>query len=75
MWGWLAGIWKKAYILSEAIALYFTVFVLVAQLFAKVPALKGIGSDSIGRTVQTFRWFVLLLFVVLGVVATNRSGS
>jgi hypothetical protein len=36
----LAGGWRGTYVLSACLALYFNVFVLFAQLFAKVPALR-----------------------------------
>ena len=35
----MAGAWRTGYVLTAVIALYFNVFVLVAQLFLKVPGL------------------------------------
>src|SRR5437764_10602616 len=34
----LAGAWRRTYVISAVTALYLNVFVLVAQLFQKVPA-------------------------------------
>jgi hypothetical protein len=36
----LAGAWRRVYVISAVMALYLNVFVLIAQLFLKVPALK-----------------------------------
>jgi len=33
----LAGAWRRTYVISAVISLYLNVFVLVAQLFMKVP--------------------------------------
>jgi hypothetical protein len=39
----LAGAWRLACVISAVIALYLNVFVLIAQLFLKIPALKEIA--------------------------------
>src|SRR5882757_9231891 len=39
----LNGAWRRAYLITATAALYLNVFVLVAQLFAKVPALKALA--------------------------------
>lgn len=39
----LAGGWRKTYAITATIALYLNVFVLVAQLFLKMPALHAIA--------------------------------
>jgi hypothetical protein len=42
----LAGRWRAAYVISSVTAFYFSVFVLVAQLFQKVPALKDLAPTQ-----------------------------
>jgi hypothetical protein len=41
-----AGAWRGTYVVGAAIALYFNVFVLIAQLFMKVPALKALAPTG-----------------------------
>jgi hypothetical protein len=42
----LAGAWRKVYAVAASIALYLNVFVLVAQLFMKVPALHAMAPNG-----------------------------
>ena len=42
----MAGIWRTGYVLTAVAALYFNVFVLVAQLFLKVPALHELAPNG-----------------------------
>src|SRR6202023_2147939 len=37
----LAGAWRRTYVVTAMVALYLNVFVLVVQLFEKVPTLKA----------------------------------
>src|SRR3989475_13306671 len=39
----LAGAWRKTYVICASVALYFNCFVLVVQLFEKVPALMAVA--------------------------------
>ena len=41
-----AGCWRRTYVITSMIALYLNVFVLIAQLFMKVPALKAMASTQ-----------------------------
>jgi hypothetical protein len=51
----LAGGWSRIYAVNTVIALYLNFFVLIVQLFEKVPALKaqGSGPDADGVAVQS----------------------
>ena len=40
----LAGAWRRTYVITAIVALYLNVFVLIAQLFLKVPALKAMRA-------------------------------
>ena len=42
----LAGAWRWIYVVSAAVALYLNVFVLIVQLFQKVPALKALAPTQ-----------------------------
>jgi hypothetical protein len=43
---YLAGRWRRTYAITAAFALYLNVFVLLAQLFAKVPTLKALAPTQ-----------------------------
>jgi hypothetical protein len=71
----LAGAWRRTYAVSAMIALYLNVFILVAQLFAKVPALKAFPASQSQSAFKLTQLIVLAIFVVLAVFATIRSRS
>jgi hypothetical protein len=68
----LAGAWRRVYAVTAMISLYFNVFVLVAQLFAKVPALKAMALTQSEPAFKLTQLVVLVIFLVLGVFATIR---
>jgi hypothetical protein len=68
----LSGGWRRGYLLTATAALYFNVFVLVAQLFAKVPALKALAPTQAEPPFAIAQGLVLVLFVVLGFLAMKR---
>jgi hypothetical protein len=41
----LAGAWRPVYAITAVTALYFNVFVLVVQLFQKIPGLKATAPN------------------------------
>ena len=66
----LAGRWVRVYAAGFVVSLYFLLFVLVAQIFMKVPGLGGDASPG-------FLVAQLALLVAagwLGVVAWRRAG-
>ena len=63
----LAGSWRTTYVVTAVIALYFNVFVLIAQLFQKVPALRTLAPTQSEPPFQLTQLVVLVLFVVLGI--------
>lgn len=71
----LAGAWCKTYAITATIALYFNVFVLIAQLFAKVPALHALAPKGNEPPFLISEVVVLALFVVLGVAAAIKFHS
>jgi hypothetical protein len=68
----LAAGWRSTYAITSVIALYFNVFVLVVQLFNKVPALKALAPTQSEPPFAAAQLSVLVLFVVLGVLATVK---
>jgi hypothetical protein len=61
----LSGAWRGAYVLSASTALYFNVFVLFAQLFAKVPALKAVAPSQTSPAFGLTQVVVLVIFIFL----------
>lgn len=68
----LAGGWRKTYVISSVLALYLNVFVLVVQLFLKVPALHSLAPTQAEPPFAIAQLIVLVLFIVLGVRAVRR---
>jgi hypothetical protein len=68
----LAGVWRKTYAINAMIALYLNVFVLVAQLFDKVPALKVLAPTKTEAPFKEAQLAVLILFVVVTILAAIR---
>jgi hypothetical protein len=68
----LAGAWRVIYVATAMTALYLNVFVLVAQLFLKVPALKVVAPTQSEPPFVVAQSIVLVLFVVLTIAAASR---
>jgi hypothetical protein len=70
--GKLAGAWRSAYVVTAVLALYLNVFVLVAQLFQKVPFLNTFAPTGKEPPFAVAQGIVLIAFIVLGVLAVRR---
>ncbi len=68
----LRGAWRRVYVITALLALYFNVFVLVVQSFGKVPALKALAPKQTEPPFVAAQGLLLGLFVVLTVVAAVR---
>ena len=68
----LAGTWRASYVIAAAVALWFNVFVLIAQSFEKIPALKAIAPTQSAPPFGITQLAVMILMVVLTVVAYRR---
>lgn len=68
----LAGAWRGVYVATALAAFYFNVFVLVAQLFAKLPLLKSLAPTGTEPAFALAQLLVLAGFVVLGISALKR---
>jgi hypothetical protein len=68
----LVGGWRRTYVIASLVALYFNVFVLIVQLFEKVPALKELAPTQTEPPFQVAQLTALVLFIALGVRATMK---
>jgi hypothetical protein len=68
----LAGGWRRTYVITAAIALYLNVFVLIAQLFQKVHALKALAPTQSEPPFQLAQLVLLVLFTVLAILAARK---
>jgi hypothetical protein len=67
----LSGGWRQTYSVTAVIALYLNVFVLIAQLFRKVPALSALAPTQSEPPFKVVQLVVLLSFMFLGVFAVR----
>ena len=68
----LRGGWRKVYVITAVIALYFNCFVAVVQSFQKIPALHTFAPKGNEPPFAAAQLVLLVLFVVLGVMAARR---
>lgn len=68
----LAGAWRKTYAITATIALYLNVFVLVAQLFMKVPALHAMAPNGSEPPFLVSQIVVMAVFVVIAIAAAIK---
>lgn len=71
----LRGRWRRAFVVTSVLALYLNVFVLVAQLLAKTPALTALAPGPSSPVFAGTQGIVLLLFVALGWAALRGFGD
>ena len=68
----LAGVWRRTYAVTSVLALYFNVFVLIVQLFAKAPALHELAPTQTETPFKAAQLAALLAFLVVGFLATRN---
>ena len=68
----LNGAWGRLYVITATVALYLSVFVLVVQLFQKVPTLKALAPTQSESPFVLAQLSVLALFVAVSAVAAVR---
>ena len=68
----LRGVWRRVYRASALFALYLNSFVLVVQLFGKVPALRAAAPTQTEPPFAIAQGALLLAFVGLGWVTLRR---
>jgi hypothetical protein len=70
--GKLQGAWRAIYVVAALAALYLNVFVLIAQAFAKIPALVALAPTQSEPPFVISELVLLIVFIGLGVVSTRR---
>jgi len=68
----LAGGWRRTYAITAVAALYLNVFVLIVQLFEKVPALKAVAPTQSEPPFQVAQLAALVIFALLAVRAAMK---
>jgi len=68
----LVGGWRKTYVITAIAALYFNFFVLIAQMFQKVPALKELAPTQTEPPFGAAQLVVFALFLTLGLGAVKN---
>jgi hypothetical protein len=68
----MSGAWRRIYVVTASVALYFNVFVLIVQSFEKVPALKALAPTQKEPPFAIAQLLVLALFIVLTAFAVKR---
>lgn len=69
------GAWRWIYVVTAMIALYLNVFVLIVQLFQKVPFLKALAPTQTEPPFLVAQISTLLIFVLLTIAAAIRFRS
>jgi hypothetical protein len=68
----MEGGWRKAYVITAMIALYFNVFVLIVQSFEKVPALHALAPTQAEAPFKIAQLACLLIFLIWTILATIK---
>jgi hypothetical protein len=68
----LASAWRWIYAIGAVICLYFNLFVLVVQLFEKIPALHALAPTQSEFPFKLTQLTVLIVSVFLAIVAAIR---
>jgi hypothetical protein len=68
----LDAAWRGIYVVCAAVALYLNAFVLVVQLFEKVPALRAMAPTQKEPPFLVAQLVVLAVFVALTIIAAKR---
>jgi hypothetical protein len=68
----LAGPWRWIYVIGAVICLYFNLFVLVVQLFEKVPTLHAMAPTQTEPPFKLTQLVVLLVSVLFAIIAAIR---
>ncbi len=72
----MAGPWRTIYVITAAVALYLNVFVLIVQLFEKVPSLKVLAPHGNEPPFVITQGVVMAIFIGAGILSVRgfRAG-
>jgi len=65
----LAGHWRATYAVTAIIALYLNTFILIVQLYEKVPALRALAPTQSEPPFKFTQLVALIVFFILAVLA------
>jgi hypothetical protein len=68
----LVGGWRRAYAITAVLSLYLNFFVLIVQLFEKVPALKALAPTQTEMPFKVAQLTALVIFVLLTILSAVR---
>jgi hypothetical protein len=68
----LVGAWRSTYVVCAVLALFLNVFVLVAQIFMKVPAVHALAPTQTEPPFLVAQLLVMAVFIALGIFAVKR---
>jgi hypothetical protein len=68
----LSNAWRWIYVVSAVAALYFNVFVLIAQSFQKIPALKALAPTQSETPFAVVQGLAFVFFIMVGSVALKQ---
>jgi len=71
-WKHLAGPWRGAYVVGSVLVLYLNFFVLIVQLFRRIPALIVAAPKQMEPPFVLTQLLILALFAWLGFAAFRR---
>lgn len=67
----LMGGWRSTYVITAVLAFYLNFFVLIVQLFAKVPALHNLAPTQTETPFKAAQLCALVLFLVLAFLSVK----
>jgi hypothetical protein len=68
----LSGGWRRTYAITAMIALYFNVFVLIAQLFEHVASLHALAPTQAAAPFKIAQLLLLILFIAFITAAAKK---
>jgi len=68
----LAGGWRRTYVITAMTSLYLNCFVLIVQLFEKVPALNGLAPTQTEPPFRMTQLIALLFFITATTLAARN---
>src|SRR5882724_4353850 len=68
----LGGPWRSIYVITAMIALYLNCFVLVVQLFEKVPALRAAAPTQKEPPFLVAQVIVMVVFIILAIAGVKK---
>jgi hypothetical protein len=68
----LAGAWRWIYVIGVVVALWFDVFVAIAQAFLKIPALTPLAPTQSEPPFAIAQGVALVILVILGIAAVRK---